>query len=444
MPRQPVRRSRREPLTPLLSPFPDIRSGFIAHEADMPICMQADVAVGFYESLAGGGRMDTFFARLIVFVALAIAALTAGCVIDKSGVVPASGAVDVPGVQGAWKRVGANSKEYILVTRTSLARYSIDYSDGKGELTYEGAFFVPVPGVQDAYAFSTPTEDKRSSARFVLLVRVRDQMIDFWIPDGKVLEELATALDEAKRSGVSFNKELPPNSAETLFKLYSRAAKHKTFSGFAFSRGGWFTTQSTESMTVEGADMALARNDIGNGVKMLDSLSNRGHAGAQYRLAGMYAVGKGVARDPATAIFLYKSAYRGRHPQAAGALAHFLTTSGLSGKPGYDDAINWYAVQALIDGKRDASMAALKGATFRDCSKRTEVAAGDTAEACAERMAEFHMMRVDATLMREETINALVEAEIEIAERKKASAEYGKQIKELKREKKELLDQQRR
>lgn len=389
--------------------------------------------------------MDTF-ARLMILVALVLAALATGCVIDKAGVVPASRAVEVPGIQGAWKRVGLNTKGYLLVARTSPKRYSVFADeDGSGESLYEGTFFVPIPGVQDAYAASTPTHDQSSNARFVFLVRVRGQMIDIWLPtDEEALKGLAPALSEAYRSGVHLTKELPSNSADALFKLYGRAGKHTSFSGFAFSRGGWFTTKSTESMTVEGADMALVRNDIGNAVKILDSLSSRGHAGAQYRLAGMYAAGKGVARDPATAIFLYKSAFRGGHTQAAGALAHFLTTSGLSGKFGYDDAIDWYATQAVSDGGREASLAALRGATFRDCSKRTEVNAGDTAEACAERMANFHMMRVDATLMREESINALVEADIEIAERKKASAEYDKQIKELKQEKKELLEPQRR
>lgn len=357
--------------------------------------------------------------RCLVLVLLPFALV--GCLVDPHQVVGRSGAVDVPGLSGKWSGVGANEKLDVLIARTAAARYAVVFqpkSQSGPDEVYDDVFLVPIPGYEGAYVASVFVPSRspvQKGGRVVFPVKLRAGMLEWRMESAPELAEAA------KRAGLPLNGgiELRPGTQDAVLAFYGKLSTN-AFKGSAFRRAGWFSTSATKSMTMGAAEAALVSKKPAEAVPILTSLANRGHRDAQFRLAGMYASGSGAGRDARMAAYLYKSAFMGGHPQAAGTLAQHLTSSGLNGQPGYEEAIWWYAMQSEMPAEYGSSgVTALTAALLADCGKRDKRL--NTDEQCAQSMMKFQRLRARIALDSEETANAIVESAIDIEEKQEAA-----------------------
>jgi membrane associated rhomboid family serine protease len=81
--------------------------------------------------------------------------------------------------------------------------------------------------------------------------------------------------------------------------------------------------------------------DEAKAIDLYTRAAARGHAEAQYALAGIYAEGRGVSRDPAKAVDYYERAERAGLPDAANSLG-YLYENGVGVPADREKAIEWY------------------------------------------------------------------------------------------------------
>jgi len=111
---------------------------------------------------------------------------------------------------------------------------------------------------------------------------------------------------------------------------------------------------SNIEQSLDAVDKLIRMRDYSTAVLQLQSLAKKGDPEAEYRLAGLYRVGKGVARDLDKARDLYLKSARAGHADAQYSLALLIEKSGRS-SASRSEARRWYEKSAA-QGNRLATV----------------------------------------------------------------------------------------
>ena len=342
-----------------------------------------------------------------------LALLLSACLTDDKKVIDPAAAIDPPGLTGMWSAMGASTDTRLYGDGGGTARYDVTLNEGqKMVAALDDIWLTPIPGQADAFVASGSMQGSgQEPRRIVFLIVARSNIIEVHLPPNGV-----DNMSAAVKAGVTFDdghgRSVKPGSKAALMAYYANRAKQPFKDGLAFRRLGWFKTHATKDMDIAAAERALASGKINEYTNILSSLSSRGNIEAQFRLAGLFATGKGVEKDADTVMYLYESAHRGGHRNAAGALANFLTESGLSGRPGYEDALLWYAIHSLQTDHAAQASKLLHGAALSQCKQRPPGNRANSSEECAEAMVQLSTMRAEIAARREQTADEIVELAI--------------------------------
>jgi len=299
----------------------------------------------------------------------------------------------------------------LLIAKSEPARYRVVLQQsGADETVYQGAYLLPLKGLDYGYVASLPSE---GTARLLFIVQVNEKTLEVRYPEGERIKEVAAKVGAIAGDRGTLKGGTREVDAFRMLRQLADGAPSDAIS--TYRRVGWFTDADRKGATYESAEGLERVGRKQEATQLYMHLAFRGEARSQMR------IGEIVAREkrPLDAAFWFLSAHRSGHPRAAERLADHLQAHSVSDPDGatmFRTPLHWLmmARQQSTPDHEVALARKMVQAARRECEKSS--AAGNLRipiDECIERSIEVETMASDVKRTREGLQSGIQELEAE-------------------------------